>query len=99
MGDNETEKYFVNFSDGEPWFTCGDYVYEGKKADKHIRGQVNKMKACGIKVLSYFIDGNSDDDRVRASFDMKYGKDSTAYVPVTDIIPLTKTLNKKFIEK
>jgi hypothetical protein len=57
------------------------------------------MKAAGIKVLSYYIDGNKIGDNSRNSFDLKYGKDSTAYVSVTEIVPLAKTLNKTFIEK
>ena len=99
MGDKSTDKYFINFSDGEPYFESGAFGYWGDNADTHTRKQVMNMKAAGIKVLSYFIDGNSNDDRCRASFDKKYGKDSTAYVGVTELIPLAKTLNKTFIER
>ena len=99
MGDKSTDKYFINFSDGEPYFESGAFCYWGDTADTHTRKQVMNMKAAGIKVLSYFIDGNSNDDRCRASFDKKYGKDSTAYVGVTELIPLAKTLNKTFIER
>jgi len=99
MGDKSTDKYFINFSDGEPYFESGAFCYYGDSADTHTRKQVMNMKAAGIKVLSYFIDGNNLGDRSRASFDKKYGKDSTAYVGVTELIPLTKTLNKTFIER
>ena len=99
MGDKSTDKYFINFSDGEPYFEAGAFSYWGDTADTHTRKQVMNMKAAGIKVLSYFIDGNELGDRSRASFDKKYGKDSTAYVGVTELIPLAKTLNKTFIER
>ena len=99
MGDKSTDKYFINFSDGEPYFEAGAFAYWGDTADTHTRKQVMNMKAAGIKVLSYFIDGNELGDSSRASFDKKYGKDSTAYVGVTELIPLAKTLNKTFIEK
>tara|TARA_Y100001972_G_scaffold125911_1_gene178244 strand:- start:2270 stop:4255 length:1986 start_codon:yes stop_codon:yes gene_type:complete len=99
MGDKSTDKYFINFSDGEPYFEAGAFAYWGDNADTHTRKQVMNMKAAGIKVLSYFIDGNDLGDRSRASFDKKYGKDSTAYVGVTELIPLAKTLNKTFIER
>ena len=99
MGDKSTDKYFINFSDGEPYFEAGAFCYWGDVADTHTRKQIMNMKAAGIKVLSYFIDGNELGDRSRASFDKKYGKDSTAYVGVTELIPLAKTLNKTFIER
>jgi hypothetical protein len=99
MGDKSTDKYFINFSDGEPYFETKNFCYYGPQADKHVQKQVRAMKACGVKVLSYYIDGNELGDRSRASFDLKYGKDSTAYVGVTEIVPLAKTLNKTFIEK
>ena len=98
MGDANTDKYFINFSDGDPYFETTGFTYCGQKADTHVRSQVKKMKAAGVKVLSYYIDGTSLNEEQRRSFDYKYGKDTTAYVSVTDIVPLTKTLNKKFIE-
>jgi len=99
MGDKSTDKYFINFSDGEPYFETTNFCYYGPQADKHTQKQVKAMKAAGVKVLSYFIDGNNLGENSRASFDLKYGKDSTAYVGVTEIVPLAKTLNKTFIEK
>ena len=99
MGGADTDKYFINFSDGNPYFQSTNFDYSGERADKHIRKQVNNMRAAGVKILSYFIDGSSDNSRQRSSFDYKYGKQSTAYVPVADIIPLAKSLNKTFIER
>ena len=98
MGDNNTDKYFINFSDGEPYFSTKGFDYWGNLADKHTQSQVNKMKASGVKVLSYYIGGKNVGDQTRSDFDYKYGKESTEYVTVTDIVPLAKTLNKKFIE-
>jgi len=99
MGGTDTDKYFINFSDGEPYFCTKGFDYYGEKADKHIQSQVSKMKASGVKVLSYFIGGDYEvGDKTRSGFDYKYGKEATAYVKVTDIVPLAKTLNKKFIE-
>ena len=99
MGDKSTDKYFINFSDGDPYFETKNFCYYGHEADKHTQKQVREMKAAGVKVLSYYIDGNKIGDSSRNSFDLKYGKDSTAYVGVTEIVPLAKTLNKTFIEK
>ena len=97
MGDVNTDKYFINFSDGDPYFETTGFCYAGPKADAHVRAQVNKMKAAGVNILSYFIDGTRNSEDQRRSFDHKYGKDNTAYISVTDIVPLTKTLNSKFV--
>ena len=50
----------------------------------------------GIKILSYFIgyDGSSSMD----NFKRMYGKDAVN-VEVTNLLPLTKTLNKLFLKK
>ena len=98
MGDGATDKYFVNFSDGSPYFSTTKFQYSGREADTHTKAQVDKMKAAGVKVLSYYIDGNKLPDHARVSFDRKYGKEATAYVSVTDILPLAKTLNNTFIQ-
>jgi hypothetical protein len=99
MGNRDTDKYFINFSDGQPYFSGKDFEYSGPLADAHVKKQVNKMRSAGVKILSYYIDGAKLGDGERASFDLKYGKQSTAYVPVTDILPLAKSLNKTFIER
>ena len=99
MGNRDTDKYFINFSDGQPYFSGKDFEYSGPLADAHVKKQVNKMRSAGVKILSYYIDGAKLGDSERASFDLKYGKQSTAYVPVTDILPLAKSLNKTFIER
>jgi len=100
MGNNASDRYFINFSDGAPYFNSGDFTYSGDIADTHTKAQVDKMKAAGVKVLSYYVDGNDleTNGRGRKSFDRKYGKGCTAYVSVTDIVPLAKTLNNTFIQ-
>ena len=98
-GMGGTDKYFINFSDGEPYFENGSFSYYGHTADNHIRKQVNSMRAAGIKILSYFIDGDNVSDGCRSSFDLKYGKEATRYIGVTELMPLAKSLNKRFVEK
>lgn len=95
-GGNGNDSYFINFSDGEPYFENKDIMYWGDSAFKHTKIQVDNMKARGIKVLSFFITGGygSDID----NFKKMYGKDA-AYINVTKLTELTKTLNKRFITK
>ena len=57
------------------------------------------MRTRGIKVLSYFI-GNSEYGREDTMKDFKtmYGKDAE-FVDVTSVMSVSKTMNKKFLEK
>ncbi len=94
MVNNNTDTFFINFSDGYPGFSNSDIDYYGSAAIRHTSAQVKKMTKNGVKVLSYFIHGgyhsnNSD------QFERMYGKHSKN-VDVTNIIQLTKTLNKFF---
>jgi len=90
---NDIESYFINFSDGEPYFENSDIQYYGEEAQNHTRKQVENMKSRGIKVLSYFISGgyrNNGD-----SFRCMYGKDAE-FINTNQLVPLAKTLNKMF---
>lgn len=95
--DKNTDQYFINFSDGAPYFSTTDGMrYEGRPAVEHTRKQVEKMRDKGIKILSYFIKDSSDgtfDD-----FKRMYGKDAKD-IDVNEIVPLAKTLNAMFAEK
>ena len=54
-GSNGVDSYFINFSDGEPYFENKDICYYGERAAQHTKTQVDNMRLRGIKVLSYFI--------------------------------------------
>ena len=90
------DSYFINFSDGEPYFENSEIVYYGEKATLHTKQQVEKMTAKGVKVLSYFIHsgyvGNQD------NFKRMYGKDAQ-FIDTNQLVPLAKSLNKMFTEK
>ena len=94
---NNLDSYFINFSDGEPYFESKDISYWVAEAVKHTAKQVKEFKDKGIKVLSYFITG-SDDSETSDSFKKMYGPDATN-VNVNNLSQLAKTLNKMFIEK
>jgi hypothetical protein len=63
------DTYFINFSDGEPWWTLPKTKknidaygfsrrgnqYASDVARKHTREAVEKMRRHGVKILSYFI--------------------------------------------
>jgi len=93
-GSSGLDSYFINFSDGEPYFENKDIQYYGKGAYNHTRKQVENMRSRGIKVLSYFISGDnyrSDE----GNFKTMYGKDAE-FINTNQLIPLSKSLNKMF---
>jgi len=98
-GMKDRESYFLNFSDGMPMFQNDDLDYYNSTATNHTKKMVKDIRSRGIKVLSYFV-GDSDYDRDRSMNDFKqmYGKDSQ-YIDITSVTAVSRTMNKKFLEK
>ena len=98
-GVNGEDNYFINYSDGEPWFSNDDIYYHGNSAEKHAQKMVKMMKNNGIKISSYFIsDSDYSRDRSKGSFDRMYGKDAS-YINPTNMMEVAKSMNSKFLEK
>jgi hypothetical protein len=95
-GNNGIDSYFINFSDGEPYFENKDIHYHGPQAINHTKTQIDNMRDRGIKVLSYFI--SSGYYKNLENFTKMYGKDAEN-VNVTKLNQLTKSLNKRFATK
>ena len=91
-GARGKDAYFINMCDGMPWFNS----YGGDAALNHTRQQVTKMRREGIKVLSYFIGGNSYGSQ-KEDFQKMYGKDSQ-FIDTNNLVSLAKTMNNKFLE-
>lgn len=99
---NADEQYFINLSDGEPYFQD----YGGDWAWRHTRSQVNEMRRAGVKILAYYIEdgygrnyyygGRRSADGRHEGFDTMYGKDAE-YIDVEQITGLIRTLNKLFL--
>ena len=96
---NNRESYFLNFSDGMPMFGNEDVEYYHDTALNHTKKMIEEIKNRGIKVLSYFIEDSSygRGDSMR-DFKRMYGNDSE-FIDVTSVLPVAKTMNKKFLEK
>ena len=94
----DRDSYFLNFSDGMPMFSNNDISYYYDEALGHTKKMVNEMRTRGIKVLSYFIGDGYDSDSNMNSFKKMYGKDAE-FVDVTSVMSVSKTMNKKFLEK
>ena len=94
-GNSNQDSYFVNYSDGQPYFGNKEINYSGERAERHTNKMVNNMKAMGISVLSYFIsEYNSGDD----AFKNMYGKDAE-FINPTNMMQVAKTMNEKFLSK
>lgn len=95
------DSYFLNISDGEPYFYSKDIEYGGYDAARHTRKMVEKIKGLGIRVLSYYvtdtthIDPNSSSGRV---FSECYGKASN-FINVTNVMEVSRTMNRLFLQK
>ena len=96
----DKDSYFLNFSDGMPMFSNKDIEYYHNDAINHTKKMINTIKEKGIKVLSYYIGSENDWDHESTIKDFKrmYGKDSE-FVDVTSVLSISKTMNKKFLEK
>lgn len=58
---DEEDRYFLNLSDGEPYFaftapeTGLGVSYSGEVGVSHTKSQVDKIRRLGVQILSYFI--------------------------------------------
>ena len=101
---NGEDNYFINYSDGAPWFSVGgrysgyDVFYGGEKAVKHTRKMVKMMKNNGMKIMSYFISGGYMSDSEKDTFTRMYGKDAS-FIDPTNMMNVAKSMNQKFLEK
>jgi hypothetical protein len=92
------DAFFLNYSDGQPVFHSKDFNYTGTTAYNHTRKEVDKIRAAGIKVMSFFIVDNTWRTPDIRTFKSMYGNDAISIDP-TALVPLAKEINKKFLQK
>ncbi len=98
VGSNDKDSYFLNFSDGMPMFSNDDVDYHYDTAINHTSKMVKEIRGRGVKVLSYFIGDGYDRERSTSTFKKMYGNDA-AFVDVTSVLAVAKTMNKLFLQK
>jgi hypothetical protein len=101
---NGEDNYFINYSDGSPWFSVGgrysghDVYYAGERAIRHTRKMVKMMKNNGMKIMSYFISGGYMSDSEKDTFNRMYGKDAS-FIDPTNMMNVAKVMNQKFLDR
>jgi len=97
-GGNDIDSYFLNISDGEPYFQTKNFYYSGDNAARHTNKMVKKIQEMGIKVISYFVSDNYSNSYSRQLFGTAYGKMAN-YIDVTSVNQVSRTMNRVFMEK
>ena len=96
--NNDLDSYFLNVSDGQPYYGGPGFYYSGDSAERHTNKMVKMIEGMGIRTLSYFIgDGYNDGYDARA-FKNMYGK-GAKMIDVQNVNQITKTLNQLFLQK
>jgi hypothetical protein len=104
VGSNgEVDSYFLNISDGEPYFHGKGMSYSGSNAAKHTRKMMKSIESMGIKVLSYFVSDSSYEMDENSSgsartFKECYGP-AASYINVTNVNEVARTMNRLFMSK
>lgn len=95
--NNDIDSYFLNISDGEPYFHSKSYYYGGDSAYKHTRKMVKLLEAKSISVLSYFVSDHKH-DTPSDKFREMYGRSAKA-IDVTNVNQIVRTMNELFLQK
>jgi hypothetical protein len=96
-GNSNQDSYFINYSDGQPYYSNREINYSGTQAVNHTKKMVNDMKNKGLKVMSYFISEGNYNHGID-TFKTMYGKDAS-FINTTNMMDVAKTMNKKFLTK
>jgi hypothetical protein len=95
---NGLDSYFLNISDGEPYYTGSGLYYSGFPAATHIKKMMDGYRKMGIGVLSYFVSATRVSGVQSKIFTESYGK-SAKFIDVTSVNEVSKTMNELFMKK
>lgn len=97
-GGNDFDSYFLNISDGEPYFESSGLRYSGEMAFNHTKKMVKKIEEMGVKTLSYFVDEYVNSTEPSKGFKQMYGAGARR-IDVTNVAQIAKTMNGLFLSK
>ena len=92
------DSYFLNISDGQPYFPGNGFYYGGESAEKHTNKMVKMIENMGIQTMAYFIGDDYDTTSDERSFKNMYGK-GAKMIDVKNVNQITKTMNQLFLQK
>jgi hypothetical protein len=95
---NGLDSYFLNISDGEPYYMGSGLYYSGYPAAVHIKKMMDGYRKMGIGVLSYFVSASNVSGAQSKIFTESYGK-SAKFIDVTSVNEVSKTMNELFMKK
>jgi hypothetical protein len=95
---NGLDSYFLNISDGEPYYAGEGLYYSGYPAASHIKKMMDGYRKMGIGVLSYFVSASNVSGAQSKIFTESYGK-SAKFIDVTSVNEVSKTMNELFMKK
>lgn len=105
----EKDRYFLNISDGEPYFcirsplTGHTFSYGDGNGVEHTKSQVKKIRRQGVRVLSYYVQDDAyssplgDGHNTRRNFQTMYGKDAR-FIKTNSVVDLATTINELFLK-
>ena len=96
--NNDLDSYFLNVSDGEPYFSGRNYNYYGQPATQHTKRMVKQIEGMGIKTLAYFVTDSYSNSTLENQFKEMYGN-GAKMIDVTSVSQITKTMNELFLQK
>ena len=96
--NNDLDSYFLNISDGQPYFPGNGFYYGGESAEKHTNKMVKMIENMGIQTMAYFIGDDYDTTSDERSFKNMYGK-GAKMIDVKNVNQITKTMNQLFLQK
>ena len=88
----DKNSYFINISDGEPYYSNGEFEYSTFAAE-HTQSVMKLFKNAEIKIISYFVDDNKN---TNTYFSKMYGKDAQ-FIDCTNLNEIARSLNKRFL--
>ncbi len=79
------------------------FVYGDGNGVEHTRNQIAKIRRCGIRILSYYVQsenyssflGNKHD--TKRNFQIMYGRDAR-FIKTDSVAALAKTINELFLQ-
>ena len=96
---NDMDSYFLNISDGEPYFGNNELYYSGDMAFEHTKKMVKQIESMGIKTLSYYVEQwVAENGEPSRGFKIMYGK-GAKLIDITNVSQITKTINQLFLTK